>query len=124
MGRGSTITHLVRIEKDVQQFAQFCVQYAAIEEEDNAERLVLSRDSNIKIHRQVGDASRASISATPISRGGAFIAKPVMAFDPVHIGLFGPEGVVFKPDNLSNLVEKKFSGHGGVWRFIVALLVS
>jgi len=40
----------------------------------------------------------------------SFIVKEDIAFDPAHIGLFGTDGIVLEPDNLSNLVEKKFFG--------------
>jgi hypothetical protein len=75
-----------------------------IKKEQRAERLVLSRSSDVAIARQVreefGDLFFGHIARM------AFVVVKNEALDPIHVCLLGPNAVMSAANNVPDLVEQ------------------
>jgi hypothetical protein len=79
------------------------VEDLAVEEEEGAEGLVLGGGGDVVIDGEVGEEG-LDLGGAHI--GGVFFAvKEDEAYDPVDVGLFGAEGVVFEAEFVSHLIE-------------------
>jgi len=78
----------------------------AVEEEDGAERLVLSGCGDAPFDGEVGEEG-LDLGGTHLA-GVAFVVEEDEPFDPGDVGLFGADGVVFTADRVSDLIEEAF----------------
>jgi len=90
-------------------------EYFAVEEEDGGEGLVLGGGGDVEVYGQVGD--EGGDFGVAHFFGVAFVVEEDVAFDPVYVGPFGADGVVFVPDGVTDLVEQFF---GSVVHFVPA----
>ncbi|MBU0493635.1 MAG: hypothetical protein KKB13_17455 [Chloroflexi bacterium] len=90
---------------------EFLVQHLSIEEQDGTVGLILGGRGHVSVHGQVGEEGCDLGVAHLI--GVALVVKEDKAADPVHVGLFGADGIVFEADGVADLVEEfpGFLGH-------------
>ncbi len=69
------------------------MQHFALEEEDSGKRLVLGGGGDVALGRQVGE--EGADFGRPHLAGMPFVVEADEAFDPVDVGFFGVQGVVF-----------------------------
>jgi hypothetical protein len=74
------------------------VEHVAVEKEQGAEGLLLDG----QVGEKGFDFGEAHVS------GVAFVVKEDVAFDPVHVGLFGADGIVLEAQNVADLIEQFF----------------
>lgn len=84
--------------------AQVLFQHLAVEEQKGAEGLILGGGGDILFDRQMGE-ERFDFGRPHLVRV-AFAMEQDKAPDPVHVGVFGADGVVFKAQGIADLVEK------------------
>ena len=84
--------------------AQLLVKHFFVEKEQCAEGLVLGGGGDIAFHGQVGEKGLDFWGAH--LGGVADIVEVDVALDPIDIGFFGADGVVFEADGISHLVEQ------------------
>lgn len=88
------------------------VEDFAVEEEEGAEGLVLGGGGDVLIDGEVGEEGFDPSAGSGHSLGGAhvggvlFAMKEDEALDPVDVGLFGAEGVVFEAEFVPHLIQK------------------
>jgi hypothetical protein len=92
---------------DVGGDVDFGLQDVAVEEEDGAEGLILGGGGDVLFDGKVGDECLDLGGAQVF--GVAFAVEEDVAFDPVFVGLFGAEGVVFGADGVGDLIHE-FAG--------------
>lgn len=84
--------------------SQVLVQHFFVAEEESAEGLVLGGGGDMFLHGQV--------SQKCLHLGGAHFGRVAQvveldgAFDPVDVGLFGADGVMFEADGVADLIEQ------------------
>jgi hypothetical protein len=74
-------------------------QHLAVEEQKGAEGLILSGGSDIFVHCQVGQEG-FDLGSAHLGRM-ADVVEVDVAFDPVDVGLFGADGIMFDPDGVT-----------------------
>ena len=98
---------------DIRQGVKFLLQDFPVEEEDGAEGLALGGGGDVAFDSQMGeegdDFGRAQVF------GVAFVMEEDEAFDPIHIGFFGADGIVFEADGVAKLIEE----FGRVFRRVI-----
>lgn len=73
------------------------------QEEQSAEGLILGGGRHVLCDGQMGEES-LDLCATQLP-GMLFVMEEDKAPDPVHAGLFGINGVVFEPEDLTHLID-------------------
>ena len=86
---------------------QVYLEHLVVEEQDGAEGLVLGGGRDVFIHGQVGEEGFDFGVAHRF--GVAFVVEQDVSFDPLGVGLFGADGVLFISDGVTDLVEQFFS---------------
>lgn len=87
------------------------MQDVAVEEGDGAQCLVLGGGGDIALGREVDD-ELLDFGDSHFTRMPFVVEQDVTA-DPVEVGFFGAQGVVFSADGVADLVEEFFVFGGG-----------
>jgi hypothetical protein len=95
---------------------EFDFEDVLVEEYDGVERLILRGSSDVSFHGEVAQKGMhfvgTHVPGVPLSM------KEDVAADPLQIGFFGPQAIVFHPQVIANLVEKLWRGLGRVRELI------
>jgi hypothetical protein len=75
---------------------------ATIQKQQGAEGLILGGGSDVLVHGQMGQNGFDFLASHLL--GVAFVVEQNVAFDPVYISLLGANGIVFEPDDVTNLI--------------------
>jgi hypothetical protein len=82
------------------------VQHVLVQEHQRVHRLVLRRWGHPSVHRQIGQ-KRLDLGLPAVQVFAPLHPMEMdIAFDPVHVGPFGVQGVVVQPHHLPHPVQK------------------
>jgi hypothetical protein len=98
----------------IERAVEVSLKNVTVKEDEGVEGLVLSGGGDVVVDGQVGeeggDFGRAHVF------GVAFVMEEDEAFDPVHVGFFGADGIVLETNGLAKLVEEFRRGiRRGIW---------
>ena len=83
--------------------ARVLPEHSPVQEEQSAEGLILGGGRHVLCDGQMGEES-FDLCATHLP-GMLLVMKEDKAPDPVHVGLFGMDGVMLEPDDLTHLID-------------------
>ncbi len=90
--------------KGVDGASEFLAQDFPVEKEQGGEGLVLGGGGHVLLNGQVGEEGFNLRDAHLF--GVAFVVEKDEAFDPIDIGFFGAEGVVFEAEGVAHLIQQ------------------
>ena len=95
-------------DNGVNRVFQVFLEHLAVQEQQGTEGLVLGRGSDLLIYGQVGEKGLDLGAAHLV--GVPFIVEQDVAPDPVHVRVFGADGVVLEAQGISDTSTKLSTG--------------